>query len=95
MVKRPFRRDRLVAAWKQVPVVWLCGPRRVGKTILAKALPDAEYFNCDLLAAGLPRTFGFESGFVAYPRGGRSLPRAVRPSRAHTPRELRLALSAK
>ena len=29
-------------------MVWLCGPRRAGKTVLAKALPDAEYLNCDL-----------------------------------------------
>ena len=48
MIERPFWRDRLAAAWKQVSIVWLCGPRRVGKTVLAKALPDAEYLNCDL-----------------------------------------------
>ena len=48
MIERPFWLDRLAAAWKQVSIVWLCGPRRVGKTVLAKALPDAEYLNCDL-----------------------------------------------
>jgi len=48
MIERPFWLDRLAAAWKQVAIVWLCGPRRVGKTVLAQALPDAEYLNCDL-----------------------------------------------
>ena len=48
MIDRPFWTARLHAAWNQAPVAWLCGPRRVGKTILAKALPDAEYLNCDL-----------------------------------------------
>lgn len=48
MVKRPFWIRRLHAAWRQTPVVWLCGPRRVGKTVLARSLPDAEYVNCDL-----------------------------------------------
>jgi hypothetical protein len=48
MIDRPIWVARLQAAWKQAPVAWLCGPRRVGKTVLAKSLPDAEYLNCDL-----------------------------------------------
>ena len=48
MIKRPFWTDRLVAAWKQASIVWLTGPRRVGKTVLAQSLPDAEFLNCDL-----------------------------------------------
>ena len=48
MVKRPFWTDRLVAAWKQASIVWLTGPRRAGKTVLAQSLPDAEFLNCDL-----------------------------------------------
>jgi predicted AAA+ superfamily ATPase len=40
--------ERLVAGWNQASIVWLTGPRRVGKTILARSLPDAEFFNCDL-----------------------------------------------
>lgn len=48
MIERPLWLDRLAAAWKQAPIVWLCGPRRSGKTVLARALPDAEYLNCDL-----------------------------------------------
>lgn len=48
MIERPLWTARLQAAWKQAPVAWLCGPRRVGKTVLARSLPDAEYLNCDL-----------------------------------------------
>ncbi len=48
MIERPLWTARLRAAWKQTPVAWLCGPRRVGKTVLAKNLPHVEYLNCDL-----------------------------------------------
>jgi uncharacterized protein len=48
MIKRPFWTDRLVAAWKQASIVWLTGPRRAGKTVLAQSLPHAEFLNCDL-----------------------------------------------
>jgi predicted AAA+ superfamily ATPase len=48
MIKRPFWTDRLVAAWKQASIVWLTGPRRAGKTVLAQSLSDAEFLNCDL-----------------------------------------------
>ncbi|HEY2952745.1 MAG TPA: hypothetical protein VGK40_09190 [Verrucomicrobiae bacterium] len=45
MIQRPLWTARVRAAWKQAPVAWLCGPRRAGKTVLAKSLPDAEYLN--------------------------------------------------
>jgi uncharacterized protein len=48
MKKRPVWTERLAAAWKQAPIVWLTGPRRAGKTVLARSLPDAEFLNCDL-----------------------------------------------
>jgi predicted AAA+ superfamily ATPase len=48
MIDRPLWQARLTAAWKQAPIVWLTGPRRVGKTVLARSLPDAEFLNCDL-----------------------------------------------
>ena len=48
MIERPLWKERLAAAWKQAPIVWLTGPRRVGKTVLAKSIPNAEFFNCDL-----------------------------------------------
>ena len=39
---------RIQLAWCVRPVVWLSGVRRVGKTTLARMLPDAVYLNCDL-----------------------------------------------
>ena len=48
MIERPFWNERLTAAWKQASIVWLTGPRRVGKTVLAQSLRDAEFLNCDL-----------------------------------------------
>ena len=48
MIERPFWSKRLRAAWKQAPIVWLTGPRRVGKTVLAQSLGEAEFLNCDL-----------------------------------------------
>jgi uncharacterized protein len=48
MIERPLWIRRLQQAWKQVPVVWLTGVRRVGKTVLAQSLPDTEFLNCDL-----------------------------------------------
>lgn len=48
MIDRPVWRDRLRAAWKQASIVWLTGPRRVGKTVLAQSLTDTELLNCDL-----------------------------------------------
>jgi len=34
----------------QAPIVWLTGPRRVGKTVLAQAVGGARFLNCDLPA---------------------------------------------
>jgi len=48
MINRPFWTERLATAWKQAPIVWLTGPRRTGKTVLAQSLPNAEFLNCDL-----------------------------------------------
>ncbi len=48
MIDRPFWAQRLATAWGQASIVWLTGPRRVGKTVLAQSLPDAEWLNCDL-----------------------------------------------
>ena len=48
MIDRPFWAERLGAGWKQTPIVWLTGPRRVGKTVLGQSLADAEFLNCDL-----------------------------------------------
>jgi predicted AAA+ superfamily ATPase len=48
MITRPYWLDRIPSAWKKRPIVWLAGVRRVGKTTLAKMLPDTVYLNCDL-----------------------------------------------
>jgi hypothetical protein len=48
MIDRPIWNQRLAAAWKQASIVWLAGPRRTGKTVLAQSLTDAVYLNCDL-----------------------------------------------
>src|ERR1700758_5070827 len=47
-VPRPFWLERLEAAWKRAPLVWLAGVRRAGKTTLAKSVRGALYLNCDL-----------------------------------------------
>ncbi|MBN2235243.1 MAG: AAA family ATPase [Opitutales bacterium] len=48
MVDRPFWVERVEEAWQMVPIVWLTGVRRVGRTCLARHWEDAEYINCDL-----------------------------------------------
>jgi predicted AAA+ superfamily ATPase len=48
MIDRIIWKERLERAWKQVPLVWLAGVRRVGKTVLARELGDSEFLNCDL-----------------------------------------------
>lgn len=51
MIDRPLWSHRLRAAWKHTSIVWLTGPRRVGKTVLARSLPNTEFLNCDLPSA--------------------------------------------
>jgi predicted AAA+ superfamily ATPase len=48
MTPRPFWHDRIEAAWRKAPIVWLSGVRRVGKTTLAGTIAGAEIVNCDL-----------------------------------------------
>ncbi len=48
MIDRPFWKSRLDFAWSQVPLIWLAGVRRAGKTVLARSLREAEFLNCDL-----------------------------------------------
>jgi predicted AAA+ superfamily ATPase len=45
---RPFWLDEIARLWKQKPIVWLSGVRRVGKTSLCRQIPGGRYFNCDL-----------------------------------------------
>jgi predicted AAA+ superfamily ATPase len=51
MIKRSLWRNRIQQAWTRRSIVWLSGVRRVGKTTLARMLPDAVYMNCDLPSA--------------------------------------------
>ena len=48
MITRPFWSARIENTWHKVPIAWLSGVRRVGKTTLATELPDADFLNCDL-----------------------------------------------
>lgn len=50
MVERPFWLNRIEQAWKEAPIVWLAGVRRVGKTTLVQSLGanHIQYVNCDL-----------------------------------------------
>lgn len=50
MISRPFWIDRIEEAWREAPIVWLCGVRRCGKTTLAEGLGSDRilYVNCDL-----------------------------------------------
>jgi hypothetical protein len=45
---RTFWLRRIAAAWRTRTVVWLSGVRRAGKTVLARSLARAEYFDCEL-----------------------------------------------
>jgi uncharacterized protein len=50
MINRPFWQRRIEQAWAEVPIAWLCGVRRAGKTTLAESLGAERvlYVNCDL-----------------------------------------------
>jgi predicted AAA+ superfamily ATPase len=50
MIERPYWLERIEQAWKEAPIAWLAGVRRVGKTILAQSLGQDQtlYVNCDL-----------------------------------------------
>jgi uncharacterized protein len=51
VIARHFWQRRLAEAWRRRSIVWLMGVRRAGKTFLARSLPGADYFDCEL-----PRT---------------------------------------
>ena len=48
MIRRPIWTEFIEQAWRDRPLVWMTGVRRVGKTTLAKMFPEAIYLNCDL-----------------------------------------------
>ncbi len=47
-VSRSVWTRRLEDGWASAPIVWLTGVRRLGKTVLARSMPDSDFFNCDL-----------------------------------------------
>jgi uncharacterized protein len=49
MVVREFWLAKLRQVWERVPIAWLAGVRRVGKTTLVQSLPETQclYLNCD------------------------------------------------
>lgn len=49
MEQRQWWCGQVLNALKKRNVVWLSGVRRVGKTTLARSLPDAAYHDCELL----------------------------------------------
>jgi predicted AAA+ superfamily ATPase len=53
MIERPFWISRIEEAWKEAPIVWLAGVRRVGKTTLVQSFGAdcVHYINCDLPVA--------------------------------------------
>src|SRR6266540_1928753 len=48
MYQRPYWIGRIEQGWRNRPIVWLSGVRRVGKTTLGRMIKDAVYLNCDL-----------------------------------------------
>ena len=64
MFPRPFWIKRLREAWQSVPIAWLAGVRRSGKSTLSQNLePDQTLFT------RMPRLYGFDTGFVSQARG--------------------------
>jgi predicted AAA+ superfamily ATPase len=53
MISRPFWIRQIGDAWREAPIVWLCGVRRSGKTTLAESFgaDRVQYVNCDLPSA--------------------------------------------
>lgn len=48
MVNRGFWKQQIEKAWKERPILWLTGVRRIGKTTLSRGLEEAAYYDCEL-----------------------------------------------
>lgn len=48
MWNRPYWIERIEHLWRKRSLIWFPGVRRVGKTTLCRALPNVEYFDCEL-----------------------------------------------
>lgn len=40
--------NKIESDWQRKSLIWLCGVRRTGKTLLAQSLPKVEYLDCEL-----------------------------------------------
>ena len=50
MINRRAWGGRIETAWARNPVLWVWGPRRAGKSSLARSLPGADCLDCELPA---------------------------------------------
>lgn len=48
MISRRLWKRKIENTWEKVPICWLAGVRRVGKTTLSREFDGAVYINCDL-----------------------------------------------
>ena len=48
MVKREFWINRISTLLKKRSVLWIMGPRRVGKTYISKSIPNSIWYDCEL-----------------------------------------------
>ena len=48
MVIRPLWTNLIEQLWKERSIIWLTAPRRVGKTTLAKSIPETTYIDCEI-----------------------------------------------
>ena len=69
MITRHFWIGRIEHAWTRHPVVWLMGVRRAGKTLLARSLAGALYFDCEL--PSVRRMLNDPESFLDRHRGSR------------------------
>lgn len=48
MRTRHFWLKKIEGLWREKSIIWVSGVRRAGKTILAKSIKDAVYFDCEI-----------------------------------------------
>jgi len=68
VINREFWLKKIEKAWQSRPIVWLSGVRRVGKTSLARMIPNTTFLNCDL-ASTISRIEDAESFFKSQTQG--------------------------
>lgn len=48
MIERVAWLHRIESSWQERRILWLCGPRRLGKTTLSRSLGEVSVFDCDV-----------------------------------------------